>query len=135
MMSKYSRHQAFSDHLWIARTDAEALKLIAGAKVQFKCGSSTLGPFTIKHINMNDQQNILDGDARLKGTGVPLAFIQLSGSLHGKCKANKDTDMLEKGGVSSVASTPRPQAPAEGTPKAVLMMCETLFAHADRSKL
>merc|ERR1712144_198250 len=37
MRSKYSRHQRFSDHLWIAKSDAEAMSLKKGDKLMFTC--------------------------------------------------------------------------------------------------
>ena len=104
MRSKYSRHQAFTNHLWVTKTAAEAMSLKNGDKVKVKCGAVMLGPFTITGLNMNDGKNILmkngKEESRQKGTGSPLAFMNLSGDLQGKCKANTATDMLLKEGNS-----------------------------------
>ena len=112
MRSKYHRHQAFSNHLWIAKSDAEALALKNGDKVMFECGGVSLGPFTVTGINTNDGKNILvkngKEEPRQKGTGVPLAFMNLSGNLKGKCKANNDSDRLQKPGKAPFACPPPP---------------------------
>ena len=104
MRSKYSRHQAFTNHLWVTKTAAEAMSLKNGDKVKVKCGAVMLGPFTITGLNMNDGKNILmkngKEESRQKGTGSPLAFMNLSGDLQGKCKANTATDRLLKEGNS-----------------------------------
>merc|ERR1712093_268946 len=99
MRSKYSRHQRFSDHLWIAKSDAEAMSLKKGDKLMFTCNGAKYGPFTITALNLNDGKNIRDGEPRLGGTGVNLAFMQLNGNLHHKCAANRDTDKLQKEGM------------------------------------
>merc|ERR1712100_852479 len=92
-------HQRFSDHLWIAKSDAEAMSLKKGDKLMFTCNGAKYGPFTITALNLNDGKNIRDGEPRLGGTGVNLAFMQLDGNLHHKCAANRDTDKLQKEGM------------------------------------
>ena len=91
LMSKYNRHQAFSDHLWVSAAASSKLSLKAGATVSFVCGGASLGPFTLKSVNNNDGRNVKPGEGRLEGTGDQLAFIQLDRSLDRQCKANQDS--------------------------------------------
>jgi len=102
MKSKHHRHQPFSDHLWIAKSDAEAMALKTGDKVTFTCSAKKLGPFTIKSISMKDGKNVLMKNGKEeKGTGVDLAFMNIDSSLHNKCKANTASDRLQKAGGAS----------------------------------
>ena len=91
LMSKYNRHQAFSDHLWVSAAASSKLSLKSGATVSFVCGGAFLGPFTLKSVNSDNGRNVKPGEGRLEGTGEQLAFIQRDRSLDSKCKANQDS--------------------------------------------
>ena len=100
LMSKYERHQNFSNHTWISRNHPIVNQLTNGTEIFFLCNGNQLGPFTVSGLNTNDGNNILEGEGRLAGSGDGLAFFSINGSMSG-CQANSNDFLIIDSTVTS----------------------------------